>query len=152
GCQFAGMIDVPIYPTLTPSQAQYILNDSGARVLLIPNQEKLVEMREALSNCPNLSHVVLFDGPDSGDWLTLTQLEQHGRALLNEQPDLIAHLSGQIGADDLAPIIYTSGTTGEPKGVMLTHANIISNLTDCAGYFEFGPDDSALSVLPLSHI
>lgn len=154
GCQFAGAIDVPIYPTLTPAQVQYILKDSGATILVLADHQKFLALRDVLQDCPKVSHVVFFDaaGIQSGEGLTLEELEERGRSIETEQPNLVAEIMHATKPDDLATIIYTSGTTGEPKGVMLTHANITSNLIDCEGYFEFSPDDSALSVLPLSHI
>jgi long-chain acyl-CoA synthetase len=78
-------------------------------------------------------------------------LQGRGRKLDEEQPDLAAELARACAADDLATIIYTSGTTGEPKGVMLTHANMVSNLVHSSTHLDFGEKDSALSVLPLSH-
>lgn len=154
GCHFAGAIDVPIYPTLTPPQACYILKDSGARLLFVANYEKLAQLRDVLHDCPEVSQVVIFDEAETqtGEALTLTELERLGQALEKEQPHLIDELGHATRSDELATIIYTSGTTGEPKGVMLTHANIVSNVIDSAGRFAFSPDDAALSVLPLSHV
>jgi long-chain acyl-CoA synthetase len=154
GCQFAGAIDVPIYPTLTPPQACYILKDSGARVLVVANQAKLDQLREVLRDCPAVDHVVVFDetGVTPDDALTLAQLERIGRDLESEQPQLVDTIAHETRADELATIIYTSGTTGEPKGVMLTHSNIVSNVVDSADRFAFSVDDVALSVLPLSHV
>lgn len=148
GSIFAGTIDVPIYATLTPPQVRYILNDSGACVLFLPNREKFLELKDALGECPEVKHIVFFeaDGVTAADGLTLDQLEAKGREL---EPD---NILAQTGPDDLATIIYTSGTTGEPKGVMLTHANLVSNLIDSSGHHDFGEHDTALSVLPLSHV
>jgi long-chain acyl-CoA synthetase len=146
GAIFAGTIDVPIYATLTPPQVRYILNDSGACVLFLPNREKFFELKEVLGECPQIRHVIFFEaaGVTAADGLTLDQLEATGSELD----------SGflQTAPDDLATIIYTSGTTGEPKGVMLTHANLVSNLIDSSGHHDFGERDVALSVLPLSHV
>src|SRR5438270_11544434 len=83
---------------------------------------------------------------------SLAELEEAGRALATERPRLSEELDREARRENLATIIYTSGTTGEPKGVMLTHANMVSNLIDSSNHFEFGEKDSALSVLPLSHI
>jgi long-chain acyl-CoA synthetase len=154
GCQFAGAIDVPIYPTQTPPQAAYILKDSGARVLILANHEKLIQLREVLKECPAVEHVVLFEkeGTAPNEAITLAELEATGRALAVQQPELIDEIAHQTRPDELATIIYTSGTTGEPKGVMLTHSNLISNVVDSADRFSFGVGDSALSVLPLSHV
>ena len=151
GSIFAGAIDVPIYATLTPPQVRYILNDSGACVLFLPNREKFLELKDALGECPEVKHIVFFeaDGVTAADGLTLDQLEAKGRDLEQRGPDDFAV---QTAPDDLATIIYTSGTTGEPKGVMLTHANLVSNLIDSSGHHDFGEHDTALSVLPLSHV
>jgi long-chain acyl-CoA synthetase len=154
GCIFAGAIDVPIYPTLTPAQVQYILKDSGARMLLLANETKLREIEPILSNCPAVEHLIVFEkgSASKSAAISLEQLEARGQAFARQQRELMRELELQAKPDDLATIIYTSGTTGEPKGVMLTHGNLVSNLVDSSGHFSFGVDDSALSVLPLSHI
>ena len=153
GCMFAAAIDVPIYPTLTPAQVRYILKDSGARVLVLANEEKFFQIKEILAECPSLEHLIIFDKTDAGEnGISLAELEERGRQLKRQQPDLLSKITDEIKPDDLATIIYTSGTTGEPKGVMLTHANLVSNLVDSSGHLAFGKTDSALSVLPLSHV
>jgi len=154
GCIFLGAIDVPIYPTLTPAQVQYILKDSGARVLLLANETKLREIEPILSSCPAVEHLIVFekDVVANSAAISLGQLEARGQAFSRQQRELLRDLELQAKPDDLATIIYTSGTTGEPKGVMLTHGNLVSNLVDSSGHFSFGVDDTALSVLPLSHI
>ena len=154
GCQFAGAIDVPVYPTLAPQQVRYIIEDCGARVLVLNNYEKFVQLREILKHCQAIEQIVFFDeaGVAATDGSTLRELEERGRALLLEQPSLVDNLAHETRPEELATIIYTSGTTGEPKGVMLTHANLVSNLVDSAGHFTFDQEDSALSVLPLSHV
>jgi long-chain acyl-CoA synthetase len=154
GCIFLGAIDVPIYPTLTPAQVQYILKDSGARVLLLANETKLREIESMLSSCPAVEHLIVFekDFVANSAAISLGQLEARGQAFARQQRELLRDLDLQAKPDDLATIIYTSGTTGEPKGVMLTHGNLVSNLVDSSGHFSFGVDDTALSVLPLSHI
>ena len=146
GSIFAGAIDVPIYPTLTAPQVQYILNDSGACVLFLANLEKYTELKDALGECPQIKHIIFFDagGVTEAEGLTLAQLEAKGRE--------IDRSGAKPAPDDLATIIYTSGTTGEPKGVMLTHSNLVSNLIDSSGHLSFGEHDTALSVLPLSHV
>ncbi|HLN97596.1 MAG TPA: long-chain fatty acid--CoA ligase [Pyrinomonadaceae bacterium] len=154
GCMFATAIDVPIYPTLTPPQVRYILKDSGARVLVIQDQEKFLRIREALTDCPALEHIVFFEKPSAAEaeGISLAELEQRGQRIETQQPQLIESVAHEIVPEDLATIIYTSGTTGEPKGVMLTHANLVSNLIDSSSHLSFAHDDSALSVLPLSHV
>ena len=154
GCMFAGAIDVPIYPTLMPLQVRYILKDSGARVLVIENEEKFLQMSAILSECPSVERLVFIEKPSGQipNSLSLLELENRGRAFAEEQPDVINGIAREITPDELATIIYTSGTTGEPKGVMLSHSNLVSNLIDSSGHLSFAKDDSTLSVLPLSHV
>ncbi|HEX9544875.1 MAG TPA: long-chain fatty acid--CoA ligase [Pyrinomonadaceae bacterium] len=154
GCIFLGAIDVPIYPTLTAAQVQYILKDSGARVLLLANETKLREIEPILSSCPAVEHLIVLekDAASKSAAISLKQLEARGQAFARQQRELLRDLELQAKPDDLATIIYTSGTTGEPKGVMLTHGNLVSNLVNSSGHFSFGVEDTALSVLPLSHI
>ncbi len=154
GCQFAGIINVPIYPTLAPQQVCYIMEDSGSLLLFVQNLAAYERVREALAACASLSTVVLMTGESPGlpGVFTLSELEARGAQVEAGQPGLAEELAAAISPEDLTTIIYTSGTTGEPKGVMLTHANVISNLSGTSERLAFEPDDVALSVLPLAHI
>jgi long-chain acyl-CoA synthetase len=155
GCQLAGIVDVPVYPTQAPAQVSYILNDSGARVLFVQHRAAFDRIVEAIGECPALEHVVFFDGAGAegaGEVSTLDELAARGRELLNDEPDLIDELARAVRAEDLATIIYTSGTTGEPKGVMLTQSNLVTNMIDSSGHLDFRETDVVLSVLPLSHV
>ena len=154
GCIFAGAITVPIYPTLTPEQARYIIKDCGARAIFVATPDKLNEIAAALKECPTIETVILLESPtppENRDVLSLDQLQARGQALGESDAALIKTLAAACRPEDLATIIYTSGTTGEPKGVMLTHVNMVSNLIDSSNHLDFGEADSALSVLPLSH-
>ena len=152
GCLYTGAITVPVYPTLTPPQVQYILEDCAPKVLFIETQKKFDEICDAAQSCRSISDIVLLHPKSAREStvLTLAELEQRGRELATNQPQIQDELA-QARPDDLATIIYTSGTTGEPKGVMLSHANMVSNLIDSSNHLDFGAKDSALSVLPLSH-
>ena len=155
GCQFAGVVDVPIYPTQAPAQARYILQDSAARVLFVRNRAAYDRIQAAVEDLESLSHVVFFDGEGAGGVrgaLALDELAARGRELKRQRPRLIEELAGAVKPDDLATIIYTSGTTGEPKGVMLTQSNLVTNLIDSSGHLAFSSGDVVLSVLPLSHV
>ena len=154
GCQLAGIVDVPVYPTQAPPQVRYILNDSGARLLFVRNRAAYERIAEAVRDCAARAHLVFFEpeGAREAGALTLTELAERGRALAEQRPELLDEIARELSPDDLATIIYTSGTTGEPKGVMLTQANLVSNLIDCAGHLAFGERDTALSVLPLCHV
>jgi long-chain acyl-CoA synthetase len=152
GCQFAGIVNVPVYPTLAPHQVCYIMDDSGSRLLFVQNAATLERVRAAVGSCGSLSNVVVMQGEAAGGALTLAELEARGAELERERPGLLEEVSGRVEPEDLATIIYTSGTTGEPKGVMLTHSNVVSNLVDTSDRLAFTPDDVVLSVLPLSHV
>ncbi|MFL6211093.1 MAG: AMP-dependent synthetase/ligase [Pyrinomonadaceae bacterium] len=154
GCQLAGVVDVPIYPTQAPPQVRYIINDSGARLLFIRNRAAYDRIAEAIKDCAALTHVVFFEPAGATDVgaLTLAELEARGRALAEQQPALLDEIAREIRPDDLATIIYTSGTTGEPKGVMLAQTNLVSNVIDCSVHLTFGEQDTVLSVLPLCHV
>ncbi len=154
GCQFAGVVDVPVYTTLSPHLIRYIVNDSGAKVFFVENNERLEGIREIISELAAVEKVILFEEKETGlgNSLSLSQLEESGEALKRERPDLIKGLTLEIEPDDVATLIYTSGTTGEPKGVMLSHENLLSNIIDAGEKFSFSADDIPLSVLPLSHV
>jgi len=153
-CQISGVVDVPIYTTLNASQVEYILRDSGAQVFFIENADCYEHLREIEPFLSGMKKLVVFDSETVGaeNVISLAELETSGERLRVEQPDLIKKLTAEIKTDDIATLIYTSGTTGEPKGVMLSHANLVSNVLDASERYTFSPDDKALSVLPLSHI
>ena len=139
GMMTAGIVSVPLYPTLTAEQIQYMLANSEARAVFVSTpaqREKTLAVRERL---PALEHVICFDDP----WLDSAPLKPA------EREEFQAAIR-EVQPDDLASIIYTSGTTGTPKGVMLTHANIVSNVVDTRP--DVTADDVALSFLPLCHI
>ncbi len=155
GCQFAGVIDVPIYTTLAPESIRYILNDSEAKVLFVDAGAAYDRIAAELSRCASLELIVFFERPGTEvpRALTLADLEEEGRAALSQSGDgFAAELRASVTPNDIATLIYTSGTTGEPKGVMLTHHNILSNVIDAGEKYRFSADDCPLSVLPLSHV
>ena len=151
-CLAARCPNVPIYPTLPSKQTEYILRDAGAVAILVstPAQvEKLLAIRERL---PALRHLIAFDSAGArAGVLELEDVIARGRTARDRYPEWkIKALETVPG--DLATLIYTSGTTGDPKGVMLTHGNIASNVTTALGLFDFSERDECLSFLPLSHI
>jgi len=154
GCQFAGLVDVPIYTTLVPDSIKYIINDSGAKVLFIQDVKTFKRIEEIFADCETLQKLVFFGSEtiESEDALTLQRLEKLGQEARAANPDLIGELISRSKPSDVATLIYTSGTTGEPKGVMLSHENLISNVIDSCEHFSFEKDDVPLSVLPLSHV
>jgi long-chain acyl-CoA synthetase len=152
-CLTMGITDVPIYPTLPPDQIAYILKDSGAVAVFVSNAEQAAKIAEVRSQLPSLVHVISFDEVGPSADMTLAALEHRGAAA--ETPHALEEYRSGAAAvepDDLATLIYTSGTTGNPKGVMLTHNNIRSNVEATRYKLPFEGDDVALSFLPLSHI
>ena len=150
-CLTAHLADVPIYPTLPAQQAGYVLRDSGAKVAFVQDAEQLAKVQEVRHGLPALKHVITFDPSLASDGVgTLAQLIREGAAAEGKYPDWQAR-ARSVAPDMLATLIYTSGTTGNPKGVMLTHANFTSNVVAALKVLQIGPDDSCLSLLPLSH-
>jgi long-chain acyl-CoA synthetase len=154
GCQFAGILDVPIYPTLAPGSVRYILDDSAARLLIIEDRKAYERIRASIDGCVTLERIVFFEAGSAADIdsMSFDELEGRGSELAESEPELLDRLTNATGPADIATIIYTSGTTGEPKGVMLTHINILSNVFDAGEKYDFSDDDVSLSVLPLCHI
>ncbi len=148
-----GAADVPIYPNLPADQVGYILRDSGACVAFVSNPDQAAKVVAARATCPALRHIITFGSPTSGVDRSLDAVETAGAtADANGKRDALRERALKVRPDDLATIIYTSGTTGDPKGVMLTHDNIYSNVMAGAATIPFAGDDTCLSFLPLSHI
>jgi len=150
-----GAVTVPIYTTQSIDQIQFILEDSGTRALMISGGRILKHARKGFEGVQQLDHVVVFD-PKAADGLDratpLESIEARGAAIELDDPEAFDSLLARGRGDDLATIIYTSGTTGEPKGVMLTHDNFISDVLGITNGLPIYPTDVSLSVLPLSHI
>jgi long-chain acyl-CoA synthetase len=154
----AGAVLVPIYPTLSAGQVRYILEDSGARIAVVSTRVQLEKLQEVRHQLPALQAIILIEpGPVSDaspSAFTLDDVAERGHARMNAAWGAgreFRDAARAVRADQLATIIYTSGTTGEPKGVMLTHGNLVSNLYAGAKALDVREDDVALSFLPLSH-
>ncbi|MGD0445729.1 MAG: long-chain fatty acid--CoA ligase [Edaphobacter sp.] len=145
-----GGADVPLYPTLTPEQIGYMLRDSGAKAAVVSSRE-MYEKVAAAGDLPELEHVVVMDRCEVSGAESFAKLMEGAKA--KEQRDAgFDAMVKETKPEDLATIIYTSGTTGEPKGVMLTHGNLASNINYSTGLMGFGGKDSCISFLPLSHV
>lgn len=147
--QQTGAVLVPVYPTTNPLELQFILNDASVKYLFVSNQELLDKVQAIREHIPSLLGIYTFDNiPGAEHWSSVTNLATP--ALLEK----VQQVQEQIDPQHLATIIYTSGTTGTPKGVMLTHNNILTDAFAGKASFPFAdaPQHKALSFLPLNHI
>ena len=156
-----GAVDVPLYTTLTAEQLGYMLRDCGAKVAVVSSWEQ-AEKVHAAGELPALERVVVMDAvpPTHRDKTAMdgapsvaefAELLAGAAAMQSRDAEFDARVR-EVQPEDLATIIYTSGTTGEPKGVMLTHGNLASNLCYSSREFAFNETDSCISFLPLSHV
>jgi long-chain acyl-CoA synthetase len=153
GLMTAGAVNVPPHTPLSAAQVHYQFADAGVRWVFVSNAQQLDKVRQVRRDLPALAGVVAFDPPADGtDAVSWEQFLQRGRSALGRLRPELARREEALGPDDLATIMYTSGTTGNPKGVMLTHNNLISNAAACLETEPLQPDDLNLCWLPLSHI
>ncbi len=151
----AGAVSVPVYPTLLAWQIEYILNDSGAVAVIASDSEQLEKIQQIADHCPSIHHIIVCDPPSTlpdGVKTFRTVVEAGSACEASEGTNRFDELVRSRTPDDLATIVYTSGTTGNPKGAMLTHGNITSNVLATTRIISFSPGDITLSILPLSHI
>jgi len=143
-----GAVTVPIYTTLTDIQTAYVLRDSGARAVFVSTEKQLNKVTAVLNQTP-VEKVVVMDAVETAHAHHMGRLMREGPC--QPDPELDA-LADSVQSEDLATIIYTSGTTGTPKGAMLTHGNLASNISCSLSEFDVSPGDLAVSFLPLSHV
>ena len=149
----AGILNVPLYPTLPANQLSFILSDAGARAIFVSGAEQLDKIRECKASAPELQHLIVFDGNASGEGVrSLADVLELGRKHASDEAAFRADAL-RARPDDVATIIYTSGTTGHPKGVMLTHNNLHSNVL-AQEWLRPAPGVPYVTVsfLPLSHV
>lgn len=148
GLQQLGAISVPMYPTISEKEFRFIFEDSGTKMVFVADAALYQKAKNAAADLPTPIKIYTFDSvAEAPRW---NELLHDGK---DENIQLLEPLKAAVDAEDLLTIIYTSGTTGTPKGVMLTHHNILSNAQAVAGLFpEVGPDMRILSFLPICHI
>jgi len=147
-CLLLGAVVVPIYATLTDEQAAHILRDAGVRVLFVSSEKQFSKVTAIRDQTP-VEKIVVMDAVETAHAFHMQRLMLGGPNQRDPQFDSTAR---SATPDQLATIIYTSGTTGVPKGAMLTHGNIASNISGWLPGFDFGPGEISLSFLPLSHV
>ncbi|MEZ4917827.1 MAG: long-chain fatty acid--CoA ligase [Saprospiraceae bacterium] len=141
-----GVLNVPMYPTIAPREYAYILNEAEVKFCVVGDDDLVQKLRDAQKETPSLQTVYSFyEGMDAPHWSTL---------MAEENPDLSAveQAKAAVNPDDVCTLIYTSGTTGTPKGVMLTHTNIVYNVETMRKLIPIKAGQSTLSFLPVSHV
>ena len=161
-CQIAGIIDVPLYETCRVEDLAFIIDETEATAIFIGGEEASAKVAKIVKDRASLKLIVTTDlgatnAPDYGAThargVLLQDLIDKGKTLLAGNPQQPTELRAKIGAQDIATLIYTSGTTGQPKGVQLTQENVSYNgMTGFADIHDLGPDEVAMSLLPLAHV
>ena len=146
-----GGVTVPMFSTLTAAQVEYIVRDSGAKILCLSSEKQLQKIKGLVNVPTNLQHIIIFDDLQDDSVHTFNQVCELGQQVENRD-QVYQQASEVVAPDELASIIYTSGTTGDPKGAMLTHHNFMSNVQAAKKVVIITPDDVFLSFLPLSHV
>ncbi len=148
----AGAITVTIYQSSTPAECAYILEDSGARLVVCDTAAQVAKIRAVRERLPGLEGIVRMDGEAAdGFERTMAEVERLGEAWRRDHPGAWAERVASVGLDDPASFIYTSGTTGPPKGVVLTHGNWVYEARAVEQIGLIGPDDLVLMFLPMAH-
>lgn len=147
-CLLLGAVVVPVYTTLTSEQTAFILQDSGSRVVFVSSEKQLLKVRN-IQNQTALERMVVMDAAETAHAVQMQRVMHDGP---KEQDAQFNSAARTIAPDDLATIIYTSGTTGTPKGAMLTHGNMASNIAHSLSGFTLRGGEISISFLPLSHV
>ena len=153
-CLFAGILVVPVYPSLPAPHVVRVLADCGARAVVVEDDRQLNKLFKGREQLPALELVILIDGEgrEHEGLLSFADLAEKGRQRAARAPGEALALARGHQPDDVFTLIYTSGTTGDQKGVMLSHRNILSNIAGALQQYPITEEDSFLSFLPLSHI
>ncbi|MGO8916584.1 MAG: AMP-dependent synthetase/ligase [Stellaceae bacterium] len=157
GILCAGGVASGIYPTDSPKQVEYLLNDSRTRVLFVEDDEQLDKALEVRGRCPGLATIVIFDMEGLSDFhdpmcVSLDAFLAAGRAHAVGREALWDDMIDARGPEDLAILVYTSGTTGPPKGAMLSHRNIVTQMRYCIDVLSWREGDERLAFLPMCHV
>ncbi len=151
-----GAINVPVFPTLTSKQLEFVFNDCEASVIVVSNDFQLKKLLEVKDNIPSIRHIIVLNDKYDSELIMVksySSLMKRSEELksLEDCIRIFKKYAKKVNSGDLLTIIYTSGTTGNPKGVMLSHNNIISNVIACYNIIHFDENDTLLSFLPWCH-
>lgn len=150
GMAMIGVVHVPIYPTISDEEYKYILEHSDARMLIVSDTTLYNRLKEVTAQIDSIKEIYTFNDIEGAqNWSEITMLGEKHRI---NWKDKFKEIRNSISDEELVSIIYTSGTTGNPKGVMLSHKNFMSNMKDAYPLFPLSPKDNILSFLPLCHV
>jgi long-chain acyl-CoA synthetase len=157
GILCAGGVSSGIYPTDSAKQVEYLVNDSGTRVLFVEDDEQLDKALEVRKRCPTLERIVIFEMEGLSDFrdpmcCSLEEFLEMGRAYLQGRESLWEEMVDSRRPEDLAILVYTSGTTGPPKGAMLSHRNVVTQMKHCMDALSWCQGDERLAFLPACHV
>jgi long-chain acyl-CoA synthetase len=149
-----GAITVPIYPSSINEDAQFIINNSDAKIIVCENRAMTDKWKAIAEKCKSIQHVITMEPVKDPDIKIIewNELKSRGQKSAGEHGGLLGSVRSKIALDDMATLVYTSGTTGTPKGVVLTHKNIMSEVTDIFDLIGVNENDMNLTFLPYSHI
>ncbi|MCK4904529.1 MAG: AMP-binding protein, partial [Candidatus Marinimicrobia bacterium] len=149
-----GAASVTVYPTLISPQIKYIIDDSDTQYVITQDQSQTDKILEFIQDSPKLKGIIAMDNTHdpAKNIISYDHIIELGEKYIKDSKFTLEKASKNIKPNDLLTLIYTSGTTGNPKGVMLSHDNLISNVKAGAKHIDFGTEDTFLSFLPLSHV
>ena len=145
-----GAVDTPVYGTLNPAQVAYQAKDSGARAAIVENADQMAKFLEVKDQCPDLEYLIQIEGPTAAGVLAMDEVVDSAAG--GDAGDLCWQRAEKVKAEDVLTLIYTSGTTGNPKGVTLTHDNLVSNVLASSHRAPVDSSDLCLEFLPLCHV
>ena len=145
-----GAVDSPVYGNLNPTQVAFQAKDAGAKAAVVENPDQMAKFLEVKDQCPDLEHLIQVEGPTAADVLSMDEVVDSGAE--SDAGDLFWQRAEKVQADDVLTLIYTSGTTGNPKGVTLTHDNLVSNVLASFQRATIDRTDLCLEFLPLCHV
>ena len=150
GMALAGIVNVPVYPTISDEEYSYILNHAAPSLVIVSEKNLYGRLNPLAGQVKSVKKVYTFNELEGvPNWSEITALGQQNKEKLKDE---LKKIKASIQPSEMATILYTSGTTGMPKGVMLSHTNLVSNAISCSYHVSYGPADKALSFLPISHV